>query len=114
MTVHVIEQRDWFADAPRRIVWDDETGEVSGEHHEVPTIRRVMAEAARDGGLRFPTGYWRLRDPRRDPNCFAVVLKEALWASFDKDALPAALVFGWDEFVKETFEPYPEEPGCLY
>lgn len=93
MTVHVIEQTDWFADdEPRRIVWDDETGDVSGDHREVPAIRRVMADAVRDGGrLQFDTGYWRLRDPRRDPASFVVLLWFSLGTQFEREALPEPL-----------------------
>ena len=40
MTVHAIEQPDWRADgARRRILWNDETGEVSGDHGELPFLR---------------------------------------------------------------------------
>ena len=92
MTVHVIEQRDWRADAPRRIVWDDETGEVSGDHRGVPAIRRLMERAVRDGGrLQDEEGHWQLRDPRRDPASFVVLLWRTLEAQSDQEAMPEPL-----------------------
>ena len=92
MTVHVIEQRDWYADAPRRIVWDDEAGEVNGDHREVPAIRRLMERAVRDGGrLQDEEGHWQLRDPRRDPASFVVLLWRTLEAQSDQEAMPEPL-----------------------
>ena len=75
MTVHAIDMPDVFAGGePRRVLWDDETGEVSGEHSQVPDIRDTMDRAERDGVLPHIAGHWKLRDPRRDPRDFLVVL----------------------------------------
>ncbi len=75
MTVHAIDMPDVFAGGePRRVLWDDETGEVSGEHSQVPDIRDAMDRAERDGVLPHIAGHWKLRDPRRDPRDFLVVL----------------------------------------
>ena len=75
MTVHAIDMLDFDAgDEPRRIYWDDETGEVSGDHSRVPDIRDTMARAVRDGYLPQMNGHWDLRDPRHDPAEFLVVL----------------------------------------
>ena len=75
VTVHAIDMPDIFAGGePRRILWDDETGDVSGEHHDVPELREALARAERDGRLQDFMGYWPLRDPRRDPRDFLVVL----------------------------------------
>lgn len=75
MTVHAIDKPDAFAGGePRRILWDDETGEISGEHHDVPALREALDRAERDGRLQHPAGHWPLRDPRRDPRDFLVVL----------------------------------------
>lgn len=77
MTVHAIDMPDIFAGGePRRVLWDDEDGEVSGDHSDVPSIRETMARAVRDGYLPHDAGDWPLRDPRRDPREFLVVL---LW-----------------------------------
>lgn len=90
MTVHAIDIPDSFAgDEPRRVLWDDEAGEVSGDHSDVPRIRERMADAERDGYLPHMHGYWPLRDPRRDPRDFLVVL---FWtAPHRPDWLPPSL-----------------------
>ena len=94
MTVHAIDKLDFDAgDEPRRIYWDDETGEVSGDHSDVPDIRKTMARAVRDGYLPEISGHWDLRDPRRNPAEFLVVLLWAGAAPFDDEdiQLPPAL-----------------------
>ena len=90
MTVHAIDMPDPFAGGePRRILWDDETGEVSGDHHDVPDIREQMDRAERDGFLPAMSGHWKLRDPRHDPRDFLVVL---FWpGDVDAELLPPAL-----------------------
>ena len=89
---HTIMCPDRFRDGePRSIVWDDETGEVSGDHSEVPDIRDTMARAERDGFLPEPTGHFVLRDPRHDPGDFLTAL---LWPgppASPPDWLPPAL-----------------------
>ena len=90
MTTHVIRQRDF--DGPCEIRWNDETGEVSGDHGGVPRIRAWMERAERDGRIATGLGYWLMPDPRRDPACFRVLLAFALPATcFDPDALPEPL-----------------------
>ena len=61
---------------PRRIVWNDETGEVAGDHSRVADVRDTIARAERDGILPAMSGHWPLRDPRHDPRDFLVAL---LW-----------------------------------
>lgn len=92
MATHTIRLPDWrHGDEPREIVWNDETGEVSGDHGGVPGIRRMQEFAARTGGFLNSFGAWRLPDPRRDPASFVVVLYEALGRQFDEAALPEPL-----------------------
>ena len=44
MTVHRIEAPDWRAGHElRAIVWNDETGEATGNHSYVPTLARALA-----------------------------------------------------------------------
>ena len=44
--IHAISQPDRAAGgAPRRILWDDETGDVSGVHHHVPRLRQWLSDA---------------------------------------------------------------------
>lgn len=51
MARHVIDHPDIFAgDEPRRVLWDDEAGEVSADHSAVPKIRKALRARAR----RFP------------------------------------------------------------
>ena len=90
MTVHRITMPDAFAgDEPREIVWDDETGEVSGDHSDVPDIGGRLDSAARDGFLPAMCGHWDLRDPRHDAEDFLVVL---FWpGSVRAELLPPAL-----------------------
>ena len=105
MTVHAIDKPDIFAGGePRRILWDDETGEISGEHSGVPSIRETMAWAVRDGRLEHDEGHWPLRDPRGDPREFLVVL---FWPG-EPDApdwLPPALRVEPAPFVKADLPP---------
>lgn len=88
MTVHAIDMPDHAAGGePRRIRWNDETGEVSGDHSSVPRVRENMEAAVRTGLLSCMTGGWELRDPRRDPAEFLVVL---FWPSVPMDGNDAA------------------------
>ena len=88
--IHAIDKPDIYAGGePRRILWNDQTGDVSGEHHDVPRLRERMARAVRDGYLPSMCGHWPLRDPRRDPSDFLVVL---IWTGrYDVDWLPPSL-----------------------
>lgn len=115
MTIHSVHQPDLQADgAPRLLLWNDETGEVSGEHSDVPLIRGYMKDAVRDGGLPVDNGFWRLRDPRHDPASFVVVLSFAIQPAFDENALPEALRFSWSDLRGEMFEPAHLEPGMVF
>ena len=90
MTVHAIDKPDHFAgDEPRRILWDDEAGEVSGDHSDVPRLRETLARAELDGHLPHMEGRWPMRDPRRDPAEFVVAL---FWPGSPRmDELPPSL-----------------------
>ena len=98
MTVHAIEQPDWRADgARRRILWNDETGEVSGDHGELPFLRSWLADAAKDG---FILLRGEAAEPRRPASAGAVPRGAPLtmMARWDPDGLPPAL---------RTVEPTP-------
>lgn len=94
MTVHAIDLPDPFAGGePRRVLWNDETGEVSGDHSDAPFVRETLDRADRDGFLPHMAGHWSLRDPRRNPAEFLVAL---FWPEPPLDAatrpgLPPAL-----------------------
>lgn len=77
----------------RRIVWNDETGEVSGDHGDLPRLRAMMAAGAREKRLIHwaNAGYWDFRDPLRDPADFLACLRETTTPLYDADGLPAAL-----------------------
>ncbi len=86
MATHTIKYPDYSrGDEPRAIVWDDETGEVTGDHVEVPAIRDAMERAERDGHLPEMFGRRNLRDPRHDPADFLAVL----------DCVILAIPFRW-------------------
>ena len=82
MTTHVIRQRDWRVDEPREIRWNDETGEVSGDHGDVPAVRRYMEAVASGARMIHDEGSWTLGDPRTDPASFLVVLSFALHSTY--------------------------------
>ena len=63
--------------APRMIDWDDETGEVSGDHAWVPRVRDYLKRAARDGYLLGEEGRVALPDPLHSAGDFLAVL---IWA----------------------------------
>ena len=92
MATHTIKMRDWRHDEPRTIVWNDETGEVSGDHGDVQGVRDMIERAERAGGVLTHCGFWRLADTRHDPACFVAVLLLVLSGrDFDEDALPEPL-----------------------
>ena len=92
MATHTIKMRDWRHDEPRTIVWNDETGEVSGDHGDVQGIRDMIERAEGAGGVLNHAGFWRLADPRHDPACFvAVLLLNIMRRDFERDALPEPL-----------------------
>lgn len=92
---------------PRTVVWDDETGEVAGDHSGVPLIRRRQEEAARDGRFVVDGGYFRMPDPWRDPACVKVLLLFTL----DDPALPEPLRSADHQALGVAA---PERPGVVY
>ena len=91
MATHTIRYRDWRHDEPRTIVWNDETGEVSGDHGDVPDICRRLEWAEREGHLLDEGGGVDLRDPRHDPADFLAVLVWPNESSYERLELPPAL-----------------------
>ena len=92
MTVHAIEQPDNAAGGePRGILWNDETGEVSGGHSHVPLLREWMADAVEDGFILIEEGRLDLPDPRHVPAQFLAVLRLAMMSRYDAANLPPAL-----------------------
>ena len=68
---HVIRYPDRVADdEPRDLVWDDETGEVSGDHGDAEEVRRTLAL----GYVTEITTRRPLADPAHDPAEFLVAL----------------------------------------
>ena len=94
MATHTIMFPDYSrGDEPRAIVWDDETGEVSGDHVELPDILYYMEKAARDGHILDEMGRLDVRDPRHDPADFLAVFDYAIGGvfKFERADLPPAL-----------------------
>ena len=94
MATHTIMFPDYSrGDEPRAIVWDDETGEVSGDNVEVPSIRRRVERAARDGHILDEAGRIDVRDPRHDPADFLAVFRYEIGGTFkfERVDLPPAL-----------------------
>lgn len=86
MATHVIKNVDRRHDHEQRtILWDDETGEVSGDHSDVPAIRAALER----GELRDVFGRCVLRDPRGSAD-FVAALYHASATAFDL-VLPPAL-----------------------
>ena len=112
MATHVIMAEDWRAGGePRAIVWDDETGEISGEHHVVPRLRLAQERLEREGGWQDDMGYWRMPDPRLDPACVRVLIVSAVHGMLDLAALPEPLRSAdW----RALFVPARLEPGTVF
>ena len=91
MATHTIRYRDWRHDEPRTIVWNDETGEVAGDHGDVPAILMWLDEAERDGLLLGEEGGLHLRDPRHDPADFIALLVWENGGRYERLELPPAL-----------------------
>lgn len=90
--IHTISQPDWAAGgAPRRILWDDETGDVSGDHHDVPLLRQWLSGATKRGFILLEEGRLDLPDPRHVPAQFLAVLRLTMMARYDEGGLPPAL-----------------------
>ena len=90
MPKHTIDMPDIMAgEQLRRIVWDDETGAVSGDHSEVGFIQSSIAAAPVDRG--DGGRIWRLRDPGRDPAEFLVLLWLTYWPVLTRASLRATL-----------------------
>ena len=109
MATHTIRYRDWRHDEPRTLVWNDETGEVSGDHGDVPVILHDMERAVREG-LLGEEGGLDLRDPRHDPADFLAVLVWVNGSFYERLELPSAL-----RAVKPTpmIRPPPMPPGVV-
>lgn len=90
MAEHPIEIPDIMAgDSLRRIVWNDETGEVSGDHFNVRRIRATIEAAPverGDGGR-----VWLLEDPGRNPAEFLTMLSILDWRILGRPELRATL-----------------------
>lgn len=117
MATHTITCRDWDEDdvKRRRIIWNDETGEVSGDHSKVPGLRRALAHAARGGRLHLliEGGYLDPRDPLHDPADFlALMLFPYVNRSdlLDLDLPPA--LRGIEPTPMRS--PGPPPPGAVY
>lgn len=93
MATHTIKYRDWRVGEPRAFVWNDETGEVSGDHGNVPSLRRLMERAERDGHLLSEGGRLDVRDPRHDAADFLALLMWEVGGDFKfrRVVLPPAL-----------------------
>ena len=75
MTVHRIMAPDWEAGHElRAIVWNDETGEATGDHHYVPTLARALAGPTPLVQDRTPWPHYRLEDPAHDPADFLALI----------------------------------------
>lgn len=106
MATHTIRYRDWRHDAPRTILWNDETGEVSGDHGDVPGIRAAVERAVREGHLPEVFGCCHLRDPRRDPADFLAVLH---WVNQSGAPLELPAALRGVEPTAWTFNHHPGE-----
>ncbi len=90
MTEHTIDIPDILAgDELRRIVWNDETGEVSGDHSDVRFIQSTIEAAPVDRG--DGGRIWRLEDPGRNPEEFLVLIWLANWRVLINEDLRATL-----------------------
>ena len=79
MTVHTIMLPDMMHDdAPRSVIWDDETGTVTGEHSWVPWMQEVLA-ATPPFAMVDVMGTVTLNDPGHDPADFLRLLWRANW-----------------------------------
>ncbi len=94
MTVHTIMLPDRMRGRePRRVIWDDEAGTVTGEHSRIPWMQEVLARPTPvnfcdDEQVLF------LKDPAHDPRDFLHLLGEAYWPIYedpDRQRLPPAL-----------------------
>ena len=92
MATHTIMAEDWRAGGePRSITWNDETGEIGGEHVMVPRLRALQRHAEIEGGFKDDAAWFRLPDPRLDPACVKCMLGLMLGPLLDRDALPEPL-----------------------
>ncbi len=96
MAEHTIEIPDLtVGDELRWIVWNDETGEVSGDHSYVQFIQSTIEDAPverGDGGR-----IWRLEGPGRNPEEFLVLIWLANWRVLIHDDLRATLPAIFDD-----------------
>ena len=111
MAVHVVMAEDWRAGGPRSVTWDDETGEIGGEHVAVDRIRCMQADAERGGRYAVEGVAYRMPDPRLDPACVKALLGLGLNSLLVYDELPEPLRTGQH---KALIEPRPPPaPGVI-
>ena len=113
MAEHTIEIPDSMAGRElRRIVWNDETGEVSGDHSDIRAIRATIeaAPVERDSGGRV----WLLEDPGHNPAEFLTMLSILDWRILGWPELRATLpaVFDCVELPsgKKAEDLYTDDP----
>ena len=99
---HTIIARDLVGTA--EIVWDDVTGEVTGNHRQAAELALAIADAPMTAHC--PWGAVELRDPAHDPADFLTALRYIVPRSLDID-LPESLAD-----VEPT--PYPAAPGGVW
>ena len=75
MATHTIRYPDYRRDEPRAIVWNDETGEIGGDHSAVPDIRRFLERERGGFSVQMEEGRLDMRDPRRDPADFLAMIR---------------------------------------
>lgn len=96
---HTIIARDLVGTA--EIVWDDVTGEVTGNHRQAAELALAIADAPMMAYC--PWGAVELRDPAHDPADFLTALRSVVAWPLDID-LPESL-------VDTEPTPYPPAPG---
>lgn len=90
MAGHTIEIADFMRGGePHRIVWNDETGTVEGDHSDILFIRSMIKSAPIETGDGGRT--WRLEDPGRNPAEFLVLLYLIDWRILHQENLRETL-----------------------
>ena len=75
MTIHRIEAPDWTVGHElRAIVWNDETGEATGDHVCAPWLAKTLAGPAPLVIADAPWPHYRLEDPAHDPADFLALI----------------------------------------
>ena len=113
MTIHRIEAPDWTVGHElRAIVWNDETGEATGDHVCAPWLAKTLAGPMPIVRTRAPWPHYRLEDPAHDPADFL-----ALIFFFGRVGVPYPERVRLPESLRGV-EPTPSlpdntPPGCL-